>query len=230
MVHFQTRHFPSAAALECAAEADMERALQANGPVAVMLSGGTTPRAIYEDLRQRQVRAASGVSVLFSDERFVSERSPDSNYGATQSLLASLGVPEARVLRVHVRGDLEAAAGRYHCDLDSFFSAGGRITLGWLGMGADGHTASLFSREDVERGRGYLAVAVPREVKPDRVSVTPDLLNRVERLVILAVGWEKQEIVSRLLHDPTSLPVGMALRTRRTVELWLAGVTPDASL
>lgn len=224
MVQFEVREFLSGEALLGAAADDMEGALTGgdDGPRAVMLSGGNTPRAIYEELQRRGGRAAEGVSVLYSDERFVAETSPESNYGLTVPLLTSLGVPPSRVVRVRMEGELIGAAARYDHDLAAVLASGGRITLGWLGLGADGHTASLFSPADVERGRGHWAVAVPRDVKPDRVSVTPDLLDRIDRLVLLVSGREKVEITTRLLQDPASVVAGMAFKNRARVELWRA--------
>ncbi len=114
------------------------------------------------------------------------------------------------------------SATRYHQDLRRFMNGNGRITLGLLGLGVDGHTASLFSSDDVARGDNLYAVAVSHDPKPDRISVTPELLRRVERLVILAVGSEKQDIVTRLIQTPDQVVAGLALRENSQVEIWQA--------
>ena len=98
----------------------------------------------------------------------------------------------------------------------------GRITLGLLGLGADGHTASLFTPEDVARGENLYAVAVPHEPKPDRISVTPELLRRVERLVILVAGPEKNAIVTKLMETPDQVVAGLVLRNATSIEIWQA--------
>jgi 6-phosphogluconolactonase len=189
---------------------------------AVMLAGGGTPLPAYQEVIRRRVHAADDAFVCFSDERFVPEGMPDSNYGRIKPMLDSIGMQEERVMRVHVQGGLKEAASRYDRDLKQFFKSGGRLTLGLLGLGEDGHTASLFSQADVQAGKGAYAVPVVRKEKPDRISVTPDLLKRVETLIFLAVGSEKKAIIKRLLDEPDCVPAGMAVRDAQSVQLWVA--------
>lgn len=222
MTRYTLRPFASAEALAQETADHLERHLLETGPVSVMLSGGTTPVRVYQELCRRQSKASDSVRVLYSDERYVPAGSADSNYGGTIPLLSQLGLPESRVLRVHTELAWPVAATRYHEELRRFMNGNGRITFGLLGLGSDGHTASLFTPEDVTRGENLYAVAVPREPKPDRISVTPELLRRVERLVILAVGEEKKEIVSRLIHTPDQVVAGLALRDVPQVEIWQA--------
>jgi len=222
MTRILLRQFASAGDLSQKMATHLERYFQDTGPVAVMLSGGKTPLTVYEELCRRGCKASESVRVLYSDERYVSADSPDSNYASTVPLLNALAIPESRVFRVHTELDWIASAMRYHQDLRRFMNGNGRITLGLLGLGVDGHTASLFSPDDVARGDNLYAVAVPHEPKPDRISVTPELLRRVERLVILAVGPEKQDIVTRLIQTPDQVVAGLALRDVSQVEIWQA--------
>lgn len=191
-------------------------------PHAVMVSGGTTPLAAYAEMAQRNRLASDDVHVMLADERMVPEASPDSNLGHLRPLLASMEVAEERVLRVRTELRVKQAAADYDRAIQSFLRTGGRITLGLLGLGADGHTASLFSDADLTAGRGVMAIPVKRATGPDRVSVTPDLLKRVEALIFLVVGRDKQEVVSRLLKDPESLVAGQAVSGAASVQLWTA--------
>lgn len=191
-------------------------------PHAVMLSGGRTPVAAYAEVAQRRFWAGEDLHVLLADERMVPESSPDSNVGALRPMLNALEVEDDRVLHVKTALPLKKAAADYDRALQQFIRSGGRITLGLLGLGADGHTASLFTVDDVARAKGSLAVAVPRPEGLDRVSVTPDLLKRVEVLIFLAVGIEKRDVVSRLMKDPDSLVAGRAVCDAAAVQLWTA--------
>lgn len=222
MTRFRVKHFDSPDKLAGEVADLLGMHLKGTGPVAVMLSGGRTPLKAYEELRRRGVKASNDARVLYSDERHVPVESPDSNYGSTMPLLESLAIPESRVFRVHTELEWGESAERYHRDLRRFMNGLGRITLGLLGLGADGHTASLFTPQDVERGDNLYAVAVPREPGPDRISVTPELLRRVERLVLLVSGADKREIVSRLVRDPADVVAGLALRDAAEVEIWQA--------
>ena len=138
-------------------------------PHAVMLTGGQTPIGIYRTLAQPPVPVDNSLRLLITDERHVPLESPESNYGRIRAMVRSRGIDESQVMRVHTELPLDAATARYHDELASYVLAGGQITLGIAGLGADGHVASLFDGRDLERGRGKYAVAVPRGSGPDRV-------------------------------------------------------------
>lgn len=191
-------------------------------PHAVMLSGGATPLAAYDEVAQRGRPASEEAHLLLTDERGVPDDAPESNIGHLRPLIQALELPEERVLRVRTALPLKQAAADYDRALQHFLKGGGRITLGLLGLGADGHTASLFDPADLTAGKGALAVAVKRPQGPGRVSVTPDLLKRVEALIFLAVGQDKQDVIARLLKDPESLVAGQAVREAPSVQLWTA--------
>ena len=224
MALFKFTLFPSVAALQQETVKCLGEILQGTGggAFAVMLSGGRTPLDIYRILQEQELRPSDSTHILYSDERDVPENSEENNYHHTKVLLRSLGIPDSKVMRVHTGQPLELAANQYHEELQQFIAGGGRIPLGLLGIGPDGHTASLFSPEDVARGHGRLAVAIPREPKPDRISVTPSLLAQVGRIIILAVGPEKHAVIAKLLKRPQDVVAGLALRNAPQVEIWQA--------
>lgn len=192
------------------------------GVRAIMLAGGRTPQAAYRELAARVPPVAPGRRLFLSDERYVPAGSPESNQGLLDELAHGLHVPEEHVLRVRTDRPLEAAAARYHEDLAALFQAGARVTLGLLGLGADGHTASLFGEDDVRRGPDRYAVAVRRPSPPDRISVTPRLLARIEEIIFVVSGKEKEAIVEQLAEHPASLPAGLAVAGHHNVKLWIA--------
>ncbi|HUT26084.1 MAG TPA: 6-phosphogluconolactonase [Sumerlaeia bacterium] len=193
---------------------------EGHAPYGVMLSGGRTPLNAYGTLTRNPVVPSTSLHILFSDERVAPPDSPQSNYGNARAMIRALGVPEDRVLRVRGEIPVDEAAERYDRDLAGFIDKGGSLPLGLLGLGADGHTASLFSLDDVERARRRFAVPVSREPKPDRVSVTPDLLARFERIVFLVSGPEKAGVIETLLREPAALPAGRAVARASRVEIW----------
>lgn len=191
-------------------------------PHAVMLTGGQTPLGIYRQLTSAPVAVDDSLHLLISDERHVPENSRENNYANMHALVRALDLDDSRVMRVHTELPLDAAADRYHAELAAYLERGGRITLGILGLGADGHVASLFDDQDLQRGAGRYALAVPREIAPNRVSVTPDLLREVESLVLLVAGPEKAGIVESIMTDPERVVAGRALRGIAGIELWYA--------
>ena len=191
-------------------------------PHAIMLSGGNTPIPVYREVQARDVHVADDCFVCFSDERLVPSESAESNYGGVRPMLEAVGLPEERVIRVHTGAGLKTAASRYDRELQQYVKSGGRLTLGLLGLGADGHTASLFPGDEMTRGKGAYAVAVPRNEKPDRISVTPDLLKRFEVLIFLVVGSGKRDIIRQLLEAPMNVTAGQAVQGAPSVQLWTA--------
>lgn len=221
-MHF--KRFESAEALVQAAADLLLEHFQAEYdlPHAVMLSGGKTPLGVYSQIIQSRIKASASLNVLFSDERMVPPDSAESNYGNASSMIQALGLPAARVMRVHTRHSLNQAANDYDKQLREFLAHGGKIPLGLLGLGLDGHTASLFSFADIERGLGRYAVGVPRHQGHDRVSVTPDLLNRIGKVVFLVSGKEKAKVVEQLRQSPRKLVAGRAVANAASVEVWVA--------
>jgi 6-phosphogluconolactonase len=217
-----TRCFDSRAALESALEERLARAIAAPSATALMLSGGSTPLPAYRALIKRsRLAPAAGLRIFFSDDRYVPADSPASNYHQAQPLLAALALPPAAVLRVRTELPLEEAADDYARQLAALFRSGTRIGLGLLGLGADGHTASLFGAADLERARGHLAVAVHRPDGLSAVSVTPELLAQVSEPVFVVAGADKRDAVARLVAEDPQLTAWRAVAGCARVELWV---------
>lgn len=207
-----------------AMEARLRAVLSASSehPFAVLISGGNTPLPVYTALAHGPPATSPQAGIAFADDRHVPASSPESNFGNARPMIESLGIPAGQTLRVHTELPLEEAADRYHRDLDAFLSAGGTIPLAFLGLGADGHTCSLFTGEDLERGAGRLAAPVYKTVPPNRITVTPDLLSRVEQVVFIVAGNDKMEVVAALLEKPETLTAGKAVAGCPSVALWRA--------
>jgi 6-phosphogluconolactonase len=221
MPALRTRRFATRAALEAALTERLAAAIGAPAGGAIMLSGGSTPLPAYRALGARPPAPAAGLAVLFSDDRYVPADSPASNYCQSRPLLDALRLPEARLLRVRTELPLAEAAADYERRLDELLGAGVRIGLGLLGLGAEGHTASLFSAADLERARGHRAISVQRPDGRSAVSVTPELLAQVREPVFVVAGADKQAAVAALLaHDP-KLVAWAAVQGCASVELWM---------
>ena len=197
--------FPDRSALDRAAADLLARHLPHS--VGIMLSGGVTPLSIYRQIRTFGI----GATLFLSDERCVPSDDPQSNYGTIRPCFT-----DVRFIRVETERTPQEAAGRFNAALRALKD----IPLGLLGLGTDGHTASIFTLGDAALRDARLAIAVRRPEKPDRISVTPTLLNRIGRLMILATGPEKHEIIRALLNKPETLPAGLALKDHPHVELW----------
>jgi 6-phosphogluconolactonase len=203
-----------------AALAQRLRSAAMSGAGAVMLAGGTTPGPAFALLAERPVPAAPGLYVLYSDERHVPSTSDASNYHLSLPLLAALALPATQVLRVQTELPLEAAAQAYEERLRSLLREQIPVRLGLLGLGADGHTASLFKPSDLAAARGRLAIAVQRPDGRSAVSVTPEWLAQVEEILFVVAGSDKRAALARLAaRDPTLIAWRAVERCAR-VEVW----------
>lgn len=179
------------------------------GPCRVLLSGGRTPEAMYRILASEPTRSRvdwSAVECYFGDERPVPPDHPDSNYGlAKRTLLEPLGLLAPRAYRIRGEAsDLELAARRYEALLRSRFSAyppqDPEFDLVYLGLGADGHTASLFPGAAVPEDPTRLVVAVWADaLRSMRITATYRILNAARRVLFLVAGKEKAAAVRRAL-------------------------------
>jgi 6-phosphogluconolactonase len=224
MTTLAVRRLSSRAALDAALEERLGQAIAASGPRAVMLSGGTTPLPAYRALAARAPSRNEGLRVLFSDERYVPADSAASNYHQTRPLVDALALPPQSILRVRTELPLGEAAADYERALAGLLQSGVPIGLGLLGLGADGHTASLFSAADLARASGHLAIPVQRPDGMSGVSVTPQLLARVEQLLFVVAAEGKRDAVRRLEAHDADLTAWRAVQECRRVELWVQDV------
>jgi len=221
MTTLTTRRFPSRAALDAALAERLAQALAAPGPSALMLAGGTTPLAAYRSLAGTPPPHDEGLHIVYSDERYVPSDSEASNFHQTRVLLDALALPPAGVKRVRTELPLDQAAADYERQLASLLKSGVRVGLGLLGLGADGHTASLFTVADLERARGRLAIAVQRPDGLSAVSVTPDFLARVAEPLFVVAGSGKEDAMRALLAQNPHLTAWRAVEACPRVELWV---------
>lgn len=165
----------------------------------LVLAGGSTPRPVYMRLADAGAIAWGQVEIFFGDERCVPPDHADSNYRmAEEALLDRLPTSPGRVCRIEgERRDRAAAAADYAVVLPAEPS----VLL--LGIGSDGHTASLFPGSPAlhERKRRVVSVTVPA-TQPDRITITPPVLEEGREVFVLARGKAKAEAVARALEGP----------------------------
>jgi 6-phosphogluconolactonase len=190
------------------------------GAMAIMLAGGNTPLHAYQALGARKLTPSGTLELLFSDERYVPATSEASNFRAARPLVESLGLPGERVLRVRTELPLDRAVEDYERRLRALVKAGTAIRLGILGLGADGHTASLFSEGDLKRSSGKFAVSVQRPDGRSAVSVTPGFLENVQQIVFAVAGSDKRTALRAMMEKKPESIAGRAIAGCPSVEVW----------
>ncbi len=207
-------------------------AIKARGRCLVAISGGGTPLGTYTLLASPELRVQvdwPGVFLFWADERCVPPSASGSNYGqAYQALLRHVPIPKENLLRV--RGELpsQQAAEDYAKILASFTRSPRRwprLDLALLGLGEDGHTASLFPGSPVEAREPVLAARANYQGRPaERVTLTPVLLNDARLVAFMVSGESKAEALAGVLEgkrDPLRLPA-QRIHPGKGRLLWLA--------
>jgi len=215
------RRFDSREALDAALGERLARAIAAPGPSAIMLSGGTTPLPAYRALGSRPLPHDERLRILFSDDRYVPADSESSNYYQSRPLLDALALPPPAILRVRTELPLQEAAADYERSLAELLGSGVRVGLGLLGLGSDGHTASLFTDADLARSCGHLAIAVHRPDGLLAVSVTPELLAQLAEVLFVVAGKGKHDALRSLAAQDPRLIAWRAAQGCPAVELWI---------
>lgn len=194
-------------------------AVSSSGRFAVALSGGTTPKALYALLASDQFRPRvpwSNVHLLWGDERCVPPDHHESNYRMTrEALLDKISIPEANVHRMPVeQEDHNRAADEYEQTLREFFGLGAgkwpRFDLILLGMGEDGHTASLFpGTAALDVADRWVVANYVEKLKAHRLTLTASVINRAANIVFLISGASKAAVLKEVLegeYQPHRLP------------------------
>jgi 6-phosphogluconolactonase len=207
----------------------LEVARAKDGVVAVSLSGGSTPKILYERLAAppyRDVFPWSRTHWFWGDERFVPHDDELSNYRMVQqAMLSRAPIPAANIHAVPTEGiSPEAAAAMYERELKTFYGAEFLdpdrplfdVTL--LGLGPDGHTASLFPGTAVLMERERWVAAVVGAKSEARITLTYPALESSRNAAFLVTGKEKREIFARLRQGDHKLP---AARVHPAGALWL---------
>lgn len=204
-------------------------AIASRGRFSTALSGGSTPRRLYELLGEKPYRDAvdwQRVHVFWVDERCVPGDHRESNFrSAFDTVLSLVPLPTENIHRIKGEAGPERAAREYEDDIRTFFGAPGMpaFDLIILGVGEDGHTASLFPDSPLLNERVRLAVPVYLEkLKLNRVTLTLPVLNNAARVLVLATGEKKAEVVREILEGPGNArrPAGLVRPAHGAVQ-WL---------
>ncbi len=198
---------PESLALEAARRiaSVVELAIKERAVCSIALSGGETPRLVYRQLAGSELSRAvdwGRVHVFFGDERLVPPAHPQSNFGmAERELLSHIAIPEKNINRI--RGELSSddAVRDYRTRLDEYFGGAlPRFDLILLGLGGDGHTASLFPGSPAIRADRETVSSSRAPVPPEqRVTLTLPVINNAREIMFLVSGENKASIVRDVL-------------------------------
>jgi 6-phosphogluconolactonase len=218
----------------------LEEARSARGMATLAVSGGSTPKLLFQDL------VASGfgwdhIHVFWVDERAVPPGDPQSNFRlAQEALLEPARIPAAQTHRVYAERPPPEAAQQYEQEIRGFFAvapgAFPEFDVVHLGLGPDAHTASLFPGEPlISDRRGLVAAVWVEKLATWRITLLPGVLLAARQTVFLVAGQDKAQAVHAVFdadYDPEKYPAQTVARHARDVTWFLdepaASLLPDA--
>jgi 6-phosphogluconolactonase len=203
------------------------------GTFSLALSGGSTPRSVYELLAGEEFRDRidwASVHVFFGDERTVAHDDAESNYRmANEALLSRVPLPAENIHRIEGLGDAAANASDYESVMRGFFgeSAWPRLDLVMLGMGDDGHTASLFPGTlALEEKREWVVANWVEKLNTWRITLSAPAINAARHVLFLVTGAGKSQRLREVLkgvREPSRLPSQMIRPREGTLEFFVDG-------
>src|ERR1700739_1830977 len=228
----EVKILPDNAALAQAAAQEFHRlaeaAVQERGRFCVALSGGNTPRTIYSLLASEHKELPwDRVHIFFGDERHVPPDHPDSNFRmASESLFSKVPIPEKNVHRIRAELQAEVAATEYEQELVNFFHLDNhgmpRFDLIFLGIGEDGHTASLFPGSNALTDSLHRVTANwVEKFKTFRITFTFPVLKCAAEVIFLVSGADKAQILSEVLRPGSRKYPSQNVQPENGRLLWL---------
>jgi 6-phosphogluconolactonase len=204
------------------------------------LSGGNAPKPLYQLLASEAYRGQiewKRVHIFWGDERCVPRDNPENNYfQASELLLSKVAIPEENIHRVESESSPAEAARDYANALKSFAEASleyPRFDFVLLGMGDDGHTASLFPNSPTDVSSPVIAVTANYQDRPaNRVTLTPLVFNAARQIIFLVSGGSKAETLAKILNGeyrPSLLPA-QRIRPTEGELIWLIDETAASKL
>lgn len=173
----------------------------------LVLSGGNTPRALFKELvaRGRGFLPWDEINLWWGDERCVPPDHPESNFGmAKAELIQPLALDSSLWHRMKGEEEPEAAAMAYESHIRNSLFGDAVFTMILLGIGSDGHTASLFPGTHIDPHRNVIATTAPSGQR--RISLTPTLINTARHVRFLVSGAEKADALASVVKGTTNVP------------------------
>jgi 6-phosphogluconolactonase len=202
----------------------LSKTCKKNGQASLALAGGSTPRATYEKLSRLPVPWEC-INLFWSDERLVSPASSESNFLlARETLLDAIQIPNENVHPVPILESPQESAKKYQDEIELVLGKSPQLDVVLLGMGRDGHTASLFPNS---QGLKFIDAGVVanwvESLEVWRITFTAELINLARHVLILVNGNEKAERVRNVIQgsfDPENTPVQLINPSEGTL-YWL---------
>lgn len=184
-----------------------QKTFQEKDQFIVAISGGKTPIPMYQKISHSDLPLSWDKTHFFLvDERFIPFDNPDSNFGMIKAhLFNQIPIPDENIHPIYIEKAAQLSAKRYEADINIFFNLRmkglPRFDLILLGIGEDGHTASLFPKDDTLLEKQHLTRAVTsKRLKHPRITITLQVINHAKNIFFLATGEKKAKVIKDILR------------------------------
>jgi 6-phosphogluconolactonase len=185
-----------------------EKAVNEKGSFSVALSGGKTPAAFFQKLAKKNKLPWNKTHVFMVDERFVPYHDENNNYRMiNEILLRHANIPAKNIHPISTTVESpQASAMKYERELNSFFSTRPGLDLVLLGIGDDGHTASLFPGTPSLKEKKHLAIAAPPSgtILSYRITITFPVINNAKNILFMVAGDNKAPVIREVIEEEKS--------------------------
>ncbi len=185
-----------------------EKTVNEKSSFSVALSGGKTPTTLFKKLAKEKNLPWNRTHVFMVDERFVPYHDENNNYRMiNETLLRHVDIPAKNIHPISTTVETpQVSALKYEKDLDSFFSSRPGLDLILLGIGNDGHTASLFPGMPSLKEKKHLAIVVPPSgpIETERITLTFPIINGAENILFMATGDDKAPVIREVIEKEKS--------------------------
>lgn len=182
-----------------------KKSIDENNLFSLMLSGGNTPKPLFKKLAldYKDKILWSKVHVFWVDERYVKSNSDESNYKlAYELLLSKIDIPKKNIHRIKTQIPIEEVAQDYEREIRDFFNDKEPIfDLILLGIGSDGHTASLFPNNYLDEEKYAVSISPSGSPKLPRITVTYKILNAAKNVLFIATYKGKEKVIDEILKN-----------------------------
>jgi len=202
-----------------------KKAINKKNRFVVVLPGGKTPIPIYKKLASsKNTFPWEKIHIFLSDERFVSFDNAESNYRMIKdNLLNNVSIPMGNIHPIYIKESAQISAKKYEEDIKRFFNLKEgqlpKFDLVILGVGEDGHTASLFPKDKALFEKEHLALTVHLDrLRHERISLIFPVINNANNIIFLVTGASKAKIIKEILDEKNNqLPVSLVRPTHGDV-------------
>lgn len=184
----------------------------------MIIPGGRTLMPLYQRLFQHGLKIPTDFRFVLSDERHCATKSPESNQGSILPFLKRAGAEVHQVIVPDVDLPPEESASKFNEDIEFFMGNGGSIDVAILGVGSDGHTAGIFEQGPSKETKYSCVYQRPDGMTG--ITCSPELIMSARRMIFVLRGATKQDIVEKMMSDPTSTVAGRMGDEHADSEIW----------